>query len=369
MSERLDHLLRRGEELIREGALKLKGSFPAEPEELFLELTYDCPQRCLMCDGWPRYLKEPGLQKEELTREEIEDAVRGSRILNNFKTVVLTGGEPFLRKDLVEIGEFFLEQLPRAALGILTSCFQPDIILEKLARLSQKYPGERIWLGSSLDGLKATHDRVRGVPGSFDRALETLERLQASFPELPVSVNFTITPINYRELGEVYDLCREMGVGFSAQFPITWKGTRSFTWRDEELEECSRTVTRIMEDRISRPPGANLEIRPLGVNEIELLTELYYWKNLVPYQRNPRRIFAWCPAGWRYAMLNPRGELYFCPRLKYSTMGNVKNDPLDQIWRSDRARELREKIQSGACHCWLNCSVYSFARGALKNLN
>ena len=134
------------------------------------------------------------------------------------------------------------------------------------------------------------------------------------------------------------------------------------------LRAVENSIRQIMEYRVKLTSRVNLEKRPLGDREIDLLGDLFYWQNMTSYQREPRRIFSWCPAGWRYAMFNPQGGLYFCPKFKYNVVGNVKNDPFDQIWLSARANTLREKIQSGNCHCWLNCSVYSFARSALQSL-
>lgn len=368
MSKRLKHLLKKCDELVREGEQNLKKVAAAFPEEFFMELTYACPQKCIMCDVWPRYLKEPALRDEELTLSEIKALINNSRYLQKIKTVVLTGGEPFLRSDLAEICGLFLEKYPHLSLGILTSSFDPQIILKKLAEIHRRYHPSNLWLGSSLDGLKNNHDRIRGVKGSFDRVMETLSLAQEEFPSQRWGINFIILPSNYNDLLPVFELCRERKLEFSAQFPVHWKNTPQFKWKENTLNEVEDTIKQILEWKVNLHPDTNSAQRPLGDREVELLADLFYWQNLVSYQRDPRRILPWCPAGRRYIMLNPQGGLYFCPQLKYAVLGNTKNESLDGVWTSPGASQLREKIQSGKCHCWLNCSVYSFARAALRSL-
>ena len=94
------------------------------------------------------------------------------------------------------------------------------------------------------------------------------------------------------------------------------------------------------------PPPPSLPVR------------LQYLKGLLDYERDPRRIFPICPAPYRYAMINPFGDVYFCPKLKEMTIGNIRRDPFDQLWRGPKAEKIRRYIYSGACHCWLNCTAY-----------
>ena len=113
-----------------------------------------------------------------------------------------------------------------------------------------------------------------------------------------------------------------------------------------------KAVAVILEDIFLRSP------RPGGIVTPDLLSRLHYWKGLVDYQRNPRRVFPSCPAGHRYVMLSPSGDLYFCPKLKNMVVGNVLQTPLDELWWSAKSEKIHRMIDSGGCHCWLNCTTY-----------
>jgi MoaA/NifB/PqqE/SkfB family radical SAM enzyme len=69
-------------------------------------------------------------------------------------------------------------------------------------------------------------------------------------------------------------------------------------------------------------------------------------------------VFRKCVAGRRFAAFSPEGFVYFCPILKNSTVGCLTDTPFDQIWTGAQAEILRQRIDVGACHCWLNCTIY-----------
>jgi len=89
------------------------------PRELNFELTYSCNQTCLMCDIWTRYRNNSDLKKQELTIEEIKSIVENSNVFRNLELILFSGGEPFLRPDLVLI-VIFSERYPGSQQIIFT---------------------------------------------------------------------------------------------------------------------------------------------------------------------------------------------------------------------------------------------------------
>lgn len=347
MNRKLEKILASGRRKLDRASVPDQPADP-RPRELHLELTYRCNQKCVMCDIWPR----SGGERNELDRRQIEEVVGGSEILSELDLVLLTGGEPFLRADLVDLALFFLDRYPAARLMILSNFFATDLIVAKIRAILAARPGAGLCLGTSLDGLDSTHDRVRGVEGAFSAFRRTVEAVRAEFPGVSVESNFTITPGNHSQLASAYILARDAGIGFTAQFPIAWPGTPEFEWEPGRLAEVEKTVEEIMEDVYHRAP------KPGGFPTPDLLSRLFYWKGLVDYQRRPRRVFPACPASRRYVMLSPAGDLYFCPKLKNMVVGNVLESPLDGLWRSEAAVKIRRMIDGGGCHCWLNCTTY-----------
>ena len=208
----------------------------AGPRELHFELTYSCNQRCRMCDIWPKYRQDPGLKKEELTPEEIEELVEESRLLQDLELILFSGGEPFLRPDLVRLVTFFAGKYPAAQLVILSNCFSPPLVIGKLGEILTCCPDINLMIGTSLDGLGDVHDDIRGVEGAFVKLEETIGEIKKRYPRLRVETNFTITPANAGQISAAFRYARGKGIGFSAQFPIPWEGTAENEWSPEEFE-------------------------------------------------------------------------------------------------------------------------------------
>lgn len=332
----------------------------AGPRELHFELTYRCNQKCVMCDIWPRYRSHPGLKERELMPDDFRRLISSSTLLSRVELVLFSGGEPFLRPDLPEIAAPFARAYPASRLVILSNCLNGALIAQSLDRLFREAPAARLMLGTSLDGIGETHDRIRGTPGAFQKLAATLELLRSRFPGVNLEANFTITPQNFRDLLPAFRFARESGTGFTAQFPIPWEGTAEFHWKEKDLAEVREAVTEIEEAvlRAERPR--------LGPVPLQLVAKLRYWEGLLDYRARPRRVFPHCPAGSRYAMFSPQGDLYFCPKLKKLTAGNIREVPFDEIWRGKKAEEVRRLIRSGGCHCWLNCTAYVSITEALE---
>lgn len=327
------------------------------PEELHIELTYRCDSRCIMCDLWDYHKRSPN-SWEELSLDEIKTFVEQAQYLKNIKTVVLSGGEPFLRRDLADICGLFVSHLPDSSIGILTGGLNTAIIIKKMREIINRFGPKSIWLGTSLDGIGEIHDRVRGVKGAFDRFKKTIELSRKELPEVNLSATFTLTPYNVDQLIPAKEFADKEGLDFFAQFVVPKPAREKFVWTEAQLKEIEGNIRKIIKDLIN-----NIDYRSF-LNSVEtdgnpaLLTKLYYWSHLVRYQREPKRFFKRCIAGTRFAMLDPYGNLFFCPILKEKIVGNVREEKFDTLWMSENAQRLRKFIEEENCHCWLVCIIF-----------
>ena len=347
-------LLSRSLKRVNSGLEKLEKEKDSDisPQELHFELTHSCNSKCIMCDIWNKYHRDPQLKREEITLKEIVNFVEKSDYLKKLKLVLFSGGEPFLREDIVAICGYFIQKFPSISVGILTNCFDTELTLNRIKEIMDKYSPRDLWIGSSLDGIGERHDEIRGVKGSFNALIKTLDLIKKEFSNIKISLNFTLTTRNYFELLPSFKLAKERGLDFSAQFAIPWRGVEKFAWDKVQLQEIRQQVEIIMEEIA-------------GNCRSESLPHLYYWNGLVAYQEQPQRFFKRCVAGARYAMLSPFGDLYFCPILKHSIVGNIRKNDFDALWVSREASDIRDSINKGLCHCWLNCTVYPNVAEAL----
>lgn len=166
---------------------------------IILALTDRCNLKCAMCDIWERKAKNCA----ELDLEKIRGMFR-LKALKNIKQIFLTGGEPFLRKDLYEVVLAAKDSHPRSSITISSNGTLTGQILDFLHKALRHTD---ISLEFSLLGVK-THDHISGVEGSFANLERTIDEVRDKFPSLDLKAKFVITPWNYLAIKETADYCR-----------------------------------------------------------------------------------------------------------------------------------------------------------------
>lgn len=153
---------------------------PSRIKRFLIAVNGWCNSRCTFCNIW-QYDKPLAL-KEEITLAELERNLFGSRALDDVADIGVTGGEPFLRRDLAEVCRSMYHHFPKAHIGVVTNGLLPDRIAETTAAIVHTNPGREFSVALSVDGYGETHDQVRGVPGNFARVLQAIELLKAKAP-------------------------------------------------------------------------------------------------------------------------------------------------------------------------------------------
>jgi len=329
--------------------------------ELHIEVTHRCDLKCRMCHHWRLRKREKEISPAALAR--LLDA---SVHLREIKTAVLTGGEPLLRPDLPEIAAVITKRFPGISLGILTNLSNTGLLfrrIEECLRLGVS----RLWLGSSLDGIGAIHDKVRRVRGAYSRTMKSARELRAKYPGMNLAFNFTLLPFNAEGLVEAYLAAKKMNIWFGAQKVVNHAGfeAEKYSWNSKDLRAALSQIEWIITDICAEN---NAFEKLLAGREREtpwLWSSLIYWIRLRDYMVRPQRFMGDCYAGRRYAMLSPDGELFFCPVRKHRTVGNTLKDGFDAVWTSRKAETERKNIAGARCHCWLHCTANPVIESAM----
>ncbi len=189
-------------------AVKRRAALPAQ---LIFIATKRCNSRCTMCNIW----KEGG--RDDSPLEDIRRAFR-SPLLRNVRYGQLSGGEPILRDDVADIIGGMLDGCPKfTKLGIATNGLKPELCVGRIREICERYY-ERlrgIYVLVSIDGIGEVHDAIRGVPGAYARAMETLaeiERMRETYPRLRVRVNTVMQAANADQLMEIWKYFRKRGI-------------------------------------------------------------------------------------------------------------------------------------------------------------
>jgi radical SAM family uncharacterized protein len=160
------------------------------------KLTYNCNLRCKMCPFWKRTSPDPSLTQEKAVLKQI---YRSGAV-----GVAFEGGEPLLRRDLVEILAF------SRSLPLHTSIVTNGTLLE--SRIAEIAPYINGVIYVSLDGLEKTHDAIRGVDGSFEKAIRGI---RAARKKVAVTINSTVMAENIDEIESLVQLAKELDTKIS----------------------------------------------------------------------------------------------------------------------------------------------------------
>lgn len=319
------------------------------PRFLTYTVTFTCNARCVMCDSW----KKSGEGDLSLT-----DVDRIFRQLPRLDAVRLTGGEPFVRKDMVGIAELVKAYLRPAFLHVTTNGFLTDRIVEFCEQRPRQMP---LQLLVSIDGFGAKHDAVRGHRHAWSSAVRTLEALAPRRKELGLSLAVNQTVID-AEGAEHYGRLRDFlaPLGIHNQVVVAYQESATYSVQSEvDVAPTaagqfstfgSFTPQQLIEllDEVE----ADLSSRPL----FERMAKRYYLQGIRNRllgrgaNPNPR-----CVALRSHLRLFPNGDVPTC-QFNTKVVGNLRDQSFVAVWQSVRAAEQRRWV--AACPgCWAECEV------------
>ncbi len=162
-----------------------------KPYKLTFLVTYSCQSRCTHCSIWQM---KP---KEELSLDEIKGFASGNPYFN---WIELSGGEPFLRSELVDIAKAFRDSCKDLYLLTMptNSLCNYDMVMKKTEELASLGIPNLI-ITVSLDGHRELHDKIRGVPGNYDKAIRIfkgIKELRKKYKNLNCVFGYTVIKQN-----------------------------------------------------------------------------------------------------------------------------------------------------------------------------
>ena len=171
------------------------------PNEIILFVTSLCNFACETCF----YAEKLNDVSNDLSYEEIV------KISNNLKTVrllLLTGGEPYLRREMVEIVDLFYKQNNTRKLHLPTNGFYVEKTINDTEKMLNLMPDLSINIGVSLDGLGEKHDQISKKKGAFENAIKTqrgLMKLEQKYPNLRTQFYCVVSDNNAEETKELFE--------------------------------------------------------------------------------------------------------------------------------------------------------------------
>lgn len=289
--------------------------------------TYRCNARCRMCHAW----QNPTRPSEEFDPEILAKIPGGMQRLN------ITGGEPMLRSDIRRIVEILDTKTDR--LEISTNGFFTD----RIVGIASEFP--RITIRVSVEGLPALNDTLRGLPDGFDRAMRTVLRLKRMGVR-DIGFAMTISGENCLDLLDLYTLVASMDVEFAN---AVVHNSFYFFKSDNRIEDPALVEEKMKEfiTALLRSPRESIRMR------VKDWFRAYLNIGLLRHVQGRERPIP-CNAGTDTFFLDPWGRVLACNgSCEAMVMGDLATQSFDEIWRSERAEEVRRRVRECTEHCWM----------------
>ncbi len=335
---------------IKLGLDGLKDNFAplSKPYKINFAITYRCQSRCLTCNIW----------KTKPSNElELSEIIEFAQKNPYFKWIGLTGGEPFLRSDITEIVEAFANNSKDLYLVTIptNSLTDKDFVLRKLENiLNLGIP--KVVVTLSLDGYRELHDKIRGVPGNFDKVMalaKAFAELKKKYSNFHFEFGYTISKYNLGQLEKTYQAVNnELGNVERTDFHINI-GQLSDIYYNNAGED-------IMPDRkaLAEELSSFISKRPIKLNAMDLVEEVFQQK-LIDFSltgKSPMKSRSLDAS----LFLDSYGNVY--PSIMWGKkLGNIRETGYDlvPIWKGKAAEEARRLISEKAePEAWTSCEAY-----------
>ncbi len=288
--------------------------------------TFRCNAQCNMCNIW-KFQTSPN---EEIDASYYENLPAGLRIN-------ITGGEPTLRKDIDRIFEILY---PKSRLLELST---NGYNTAKIVELANKYPN--ILIRVSVEGLPKINDAKRGIKDGFDHALRTMLELKKTKCK-NIGFSVVISPDNYEDLLYLYDLCVALDVELgNSAVHNSWYFHKEDNQIESEkaLEQHERFVKALL---TSKRRHLKDRLKDYG--------RAYFNRSIHRRLRGDTDEYRPpCGALSDFFFIDPWGNVTPCNGSSEEwKLGNIKEDSLENILASDKAKEAMEKVRQ----CKRNCT-------------
>lgn len=325
----------------------------AVPKFLIHFVTTECQLNCKHCF----YSAELNtLQKSKLSLSELKKIILSFR--SPIDTLVLTGGEPFLDKDLVEIALLYNSLNKTRIIAIDSNGFATDTIIDSVNKiLNRSNNNSCLSLQISLDGPEKIHNDIRGNPYSFQNAVETIKRLkkiQVSNDKMHIHMLCIINQKNCNYLKELSNYCME-NLNMPIYFELVRRNICSFHSsrykpRDELTGDLSFDLKRAFNDVVHIYNQQDKRFKSKSCSSM-----IGKIRDEFTIAREGKRLFA-CLAGNYVGTLFSNGDVSPCELLSFRLNLRDFDYNFPKIWDSRQMRAVVEKIRR-SCFCTLGCFI------------
>ncbi len=277
-----------------------------------------------MCDCF----LDPSKPNEELSLDIIKK-------LPEMAFTNITGGEPFVRKDIGDIVRELYKKTNRIVIST------NGYFTKRILALCEEFP--QIGIRISIEGLQEANDKIRGIPDGFNRGYATLKEL-VNKGHKDVGFGCTVQEMNADDLIPLYELADELGMEFAT---ATLHNSFYFRKTNNHIDNKLK-VAKSFEMLVNRM---------LNSKSPKKWFRAYFNHGLINYLYGNKRYLP-CNMGSNGFFVDPFGHVMPCNgSTKRMSMGNLHRQTWDEIWNSKDADKVRDLVKHCDKNCWMIGSV------------
>jgi len=294
--------------------------------------TRSCNLKCVHCYIDAQAKKDSDELSTAQARAMIDDlAAFGAPVL------LFSGGEPFMRGDLFDLGEYALSK------GLRTVISTNGTLITKDAAKKIKDAGFS-YVGISLDGLEATNDKFRKESGAFQKTLQGIRNCLSS--GVRAGLRFTINKHNFQDVPGIFDLIEKEGIKRACFYHLVYAGRGSSMIKDDLTHQQARDTMDMIFDRTIRLCGKSTDTEILTVDNHA--DGVYLYLRLAKEDRERARealdllrINGGNKSGIGIADVDNLGFVHADQFWRHHSFGNVKTRKFSEIWLDESDELLR----------------------------
>jgi MoaA/NifB/PqqE/SkfB family radical SAM enzyme len=306
------------------------------PLSITINVTERCNSRCKTCKIWR------SKTKKELS---LNDYKKIFSTIGKPYWVTVTGGEPFIRKDLANIVKMLYHTCKPKVVTIPSNGIMHEKIEKDVSQILSVCRDTRFIINLSLDEIGKKHDKIRGVRGNFESVIKTYEKLRnLNYPNLTLGMNTVISNYNISEIDALLSFTESLGV-------------------DSHVFETAELRKELKNERENIVPSQKEALKALGLliskrkQKAKGLPKIIhgfrrrYYNYSKKILKQEKQILP-CYAGFASAQISSDGDVWVCC-MRCETLGNLRQNDYDfkGVWFGKGADRLRKAIKKRKCFC------------------